>query len=58
MDPYFKGVAAIEAARQSVKNDVRGLLKMYKPVVKKLNKLTPYFLNEQAIRVYLWNKLV
>ena len=58
MDPYFKGVAAIEAARQSVKNDVRGLLKMYKPVVKKLNKLTPDgdYTYDSAIRVYLWTE--
>ena len=58
MDPYFQGVAALESARQAIKNDTKALLKMFKPVKKKLNKLIP---NEQytydaAVRVYLWNK--
>jgi len=58
MDPYFQGVAALESARQSIKEDTKALLNMFKPVKKKLNKLIP---NEQytydaAVRVYLWNK--
>jgi hypothetical protein len=58
MDPYFQGVAAVESARQTIKNDTKALLNMFKPVKKKLNKLIP---NEQytydaAVRVHLWNK--
>ena len=58
MDPYFQGVAALESARQAIKDDTKALLRMFKPVKKKLNKLIP---NEQytydaAVRVYLWNK--
>ena len=58
MAPYFKGIAAIESSRQSIKNDTSGLLKMYKPVVKKLNKLIPGgdFTYDAAIRVYLWTE--
>ena len=58
MDPYFQGVAALESARQTIKEDTKALLSMFNPVKKKLNKLIP---NEQytydaAVRVYLWNK--
>ena len=58
MTPYFRGVAAIESARQTIKRDTRGLLKMYKPVVKKLGKLIPDgdFSFDAAIRVYLWTE--
>jgi len=58
MTPYFRGVAAIESARQAIKRDTRGLLKMYKPVVKKLGKLIPDgdFTFDAAIRVYLWTE--
>jgi hypothetical protein len=58
MDPYFQGVSALETARQVIKDDTEKLLKTFKPVKKKLNKLIP---NEQytydaAVRVYLWNR--
>lgn len=58
MDPYFKGVAAVEAARETIKNDTKALFKIFKPVKKKLNKLVPGidFTYDGAIRVYLWNK--
>jgi len=58
MTPYFKGVAAIESARQAIKRDTKALLKMYKPVVKKLGKLIPDgdFTFDSAIRVYLWTE--
>ena len=58
MTPYFRGVAAIESARQAIKRDTKGLLKMYKPVVKKLGKLIPDgdFTFDAAIRVYLWTE--
>ena len=58
MDPYFKGVAAVEAARETIKNDTKALFKIFKPVKKKLNKLVPGidFTYDGAVRVYLWNK--
>jgi len=58
MDPYFQGVAAIERDRQTIKTAVKSLLSTYKPVKKKLNKLTPDgdYTFDAAIRVYLWTK--
>ena len=58
MDPYFQGVAALESARQSIKEDTKALLKMFKPVKKKLNKLIKgeQYTYDAAVRVYLWNK--
>jgi hypothetical protein len=58
MDPYFKGVAAMETARQTLKNDFKALLKTFKPVKAKLNKLIPGgdFTYDAAVRVYLWTK--
>ena len=58
MDPYFQGVAAMERARQTIKNDTRALNKMFKPVRKIINKLVPEgdYTYDSAIRVYLWNK--
>lgn len=58
MDPYFKGVAALERARQTIKADAKALLKQFKPLKKKLNKLIPGgdYTHDAAVRVYLWNK--
>lgn len=58
MDPYFKGVAAMERARQTIKNSTKALLKQFKPVKKKLNKLIPDgdYTHDAAIRIYLWDK--
>jgi hypothetical protein len=58
MDPYFQGIAAIEQARQTIKNDTAALLNLFKPVKKKLNKLIEGgdYTNDAAVRVYLWNK--
>ena len=58
LTPYFRGVAAIELARQTMKDDFKALNKLFKPVVKKLGKLIPglEYTNDQAIRVYLWAK--
>ena len=58
MDPYFKGVAAVETARETIKNDTKDLFKMFKPVKKKLNKLVPGIdlTYDTAVRVFLWNK--
>jgi hypothetical protein len=56
--PYFRGVAAIETARQTLKNDFKALNKAFKPVREKLGKLTPDgdFTYDAAIRVYLWTQ--
>ena len=58
MDPYFQGVSAIDQARQTIKNDMKGLLSMFKPVKNKLGKLTPDgdYTFDAAVRVYLWTK--
>ena len=58
IDPYFKGIAEIESSRQSMKDDFVQLNKLHKPVVKKLGQLIESndYTNDQAIRVYLWNK--
>lgn len=58
MDPYFKGVAALERARQTIKADAKALLKQFKPLKKKLNKLIPDgdYTHDAAVRVYLWDK--
>jgi len=58
IDPYFKGIAAIEVARQTMTDDFKALNKMFKPVVKSLGKLTKDgdYTNDQAIRIYLWDK--
>jgi len=58
MDPYFEGVAAIESARQTIKNDTKALLEMFKPVKKKLNKLIPDgdYTYDNAVRVFLWSQ--
>ena len=58
INPYFKAVRAIETARQTFKDDFKGLNKMFKPVVKKLGKLTPDgdYTYDQAIRVSLWTR--
>ena len=58
MDPYFKGIAAMERDRQTVKNDTKALLKQFKSVKKRLSKLTPDgdYTFDAAVRVYLWDK--
>jgi hypothetical protein len=55
--PYLKGISAMESQRQALKNDYRGLLKMFPKVKKNLNKeiAGTGFTNDQAIRVYLYN---
>ena len=56
--PYLKGISAMESQRQALKNDYRGLLKMFPKIKKKLNKEIEGtgFTNDQATRVYLYNK--
>ena len=56
--PYLKGISAMESQRQALKNDYKGLLKMFPKIKKKLNKEIEEtgFTNDQAARVYLYNK--
>jgi hypothetical protein len=56
--PYLKGISAMESQRQALKNDYKGLLKMFPKVKKNLNKEIDGtgFTNDQAARVYLYNK--
>jgi hypothetical protein len=56
--PYLKGISAMESQKQALKNDYRSLLKMFPKVKKNLNKeiAETGFTNDQAIRVYLYNK--
>ena len=56
IDPYFKGIRAIEETRQSFKDDFKALNKQMRPVIKKLGKLVPEteFTHDQAIRIALW----
>lgn len=58
LDPYFKGIGEIESSRQRMKDDFVTLNKLHKPTVKSLGKLieSKDYSNDQAIRVYLWNK--
>jgi hypothetical protein len=58
MTPYFEGVGILESERQAVLDDVKGLLKMFKPVKKKINKFIEgdNYTYDAAIRIYLWNK--
>ena len=59
IDPYFKGIRAIEETRQSFKDDFKALNKQMRPVIKKLGKLVPEteFTHDQAIRL-LYGKLL
>jgi hypothetical protein len=55
-EPYADGIALIDAAKQSIKNDYKALLKAFPEVSKELGKLTPdgNFTYDQAIRVSMW----
>jgi hypothetical protein len=57
IDPYFKGIRAIEETRQAFKDDFKALNKQMRLVIKKLGKLVPgtEFTHDQAIRVALWD---
>ena len=55
--PYTRGIAAIEHARQALKNDYRVLLKGNPEIKKNLNKrVVGDFTLDQAIRVYLYSQ--
>ena len=56
IDPYVKGTALIDSARQSIKRDYKALLAAFPEVRKKLGKKIPGgdFTYDQAIRVSIW----
>jgi hypothetical protein len=57
LDPYSNGTDLLDAARQSIKNDYKKLLKEYPFVKGQLEKLIPNseFTYDQAIRVAIWD---
>ena len=57
-DPYARGMAAITRQRIALMKDYNALKKQIGIVPKNLNKKIPgdVFTNEQAVRVYIWNK--
>ena len=59
LEPYSNGIALIDAAKQSIKNDYTALKKAFPDVNKNLGKLTPdgNFTYDQAIRVSMWNSM-
>ena len=56
--PYTKAIAAIDKAKQATKNDFKALNKAMSDVAKTIGDLIPSkdYTNDQAVRVYLWNK--
>ena len=58
LDPFAKANAAISRERISLMNDYKALKKGLGVVPKNLRKKIPgeTFTNEQAVRVYIWNK--
>lgn len=58
ISPYVSGVAAMEKARQALKNDFKGLNRLFPKVRKALNKEIDKtgFTLDQAVRVYLYDK--
>ena len=59
LDPYARAVNDIDNARLNVMQDYRALKKQLGFVPKNLRKKVPGepFTREQAVRVYIWNKL-
>lgn len=58
MDPYFKGIAAIDAMRQQIKRDFKTVTKEFKEEYKMLSKQIgdSGFTYDHAIRVYMWDR--
>ena len=58
IDPFARAYKNINAAKQLLANEFNALQKQYPKVKKLFKKDSGYnnFTNEQAIRVYLWNK--
>ena len=57
LKPYANGNDLMDAARQSIKNNYKQLIKAFPGIAKKLEKLTPdgNFTYDQALRVAMWN---
>jgi len=58
IDPFARAINELNASRQSAANDYKNLTKQFPKVKKRLNKKAGEtgFTNDQAVRVYLWNK--
>jgi hypothetical protein len=58
LDPYASAMSAISRERISLMEDYKALKKQLGVVPKDLNKKIPgdIYTNEQAVRVYIWNK--
>jgi hypothetical protein len=58
IDPFARGINELNTARQKAANDLQNLNKQFPDVKKKLYKKVKDFdfTNDQAMRVYLWNK--
>ena len=58
LTPYFKGVAAIESARQAIRRDYSAINKAFKSESKMMKKKIgdSQFTYDHALRVYLWEK--
>ena len=56
--PYTVAIAAIDVAKQTTKNDFKALNKAMPKVARTIGDLIPTkdYTNDQAVRVYLWNK--
>ena len=58
LTPYFKGIAAIESARQAIRRDYSAINKAFKSESKMMKKKIgdSQFTYDHALRVYLWEK--
>ena len=58
VDPFARGIDELNTSRQNASNDYKNLQKAYPEVKKIINKKIEgsEFTNDQAARVYLWNK--
>jgi len=58
IDPFARAINEINASKQSAANDYKNLQKAFPKVKKTINKNIEgtQFTNDQAARVYLWNK--
>ena len=56
MDPYFRGIAAIDAMRQLIKREFKVVTTEFKDEYKMLKEPVPGtpFTYDQALRVYMW----
>ena len=58
IDPFARGINELNAAKQTSFNDLNNLYKEFKGIKKRLRRKIPTtsFTQDQAVRVYLWNK--